>query len=120
CFGFRFTIYGEVAIAYSGDTTECNGLYRLLENPTPVDLAIIDATSLPKSKLGKQHLDAREAGRIAEACGVKELILTHISYRSREEIYKEAKKEYSGKLSVARDGMRWVATEDGKTFTFSP
>lgn len=114
-FGFRFTISDKVSIVYSGDTGLCNGLYSLLREPFPADLAILEAT-LPPGLKSKEHLNPRQAGRIARECGVKQLVLVHLldplfSHYSQKEIAEEARKEFPfpGKLSVA---------EDGQIFTF--
>lgn len=51
------------------------------------------------------HTSASEAGRIAEEAGVGKLVLTHFNpLRNPEDINREAKKTFSGKVVVAEDG----------------
>jgi ribonuclease BN (tRNA processing enzyme) len=60
-FGFRFTYKGRT-IGYSGDTGECDQLYRLLED---VDIAILELTH-PRASDDPGHMDPPAFERIAK------------------------------------------------------
>jgi ribonuclease BN (tRNA processing enzyme) len=52
------------------------------------------------------HLNAAEAGAMAQAAGAKHLVLTHYSASQRpSDLKRAAKSTFSGKITVADDGM---------------
>ena len=71
------------------------------------DLLVSEATWLEKDKLqDKEHLSAKDAGKLAKQAKVKKLILTHFSqrYRDMNELLKECKKEFKN-VELAKDLM---------------
>jgi len=71
------------------------------------DLLISESTWLEKDKLqDKEHLSAKDAGKLAKQAKVKKLILTHFSqrYRDTNELLKECKKEFKN-VECAKDLM---------------
>lgn len=74
-FGFRVE-HGGAAIAYSGDTGECDALVDLAAG---ADLLLAEASFLDKPGLPTDlHLTARQAGEHAARAGARRLVLTHL------------------------------------------
>lgn len=97
---------GLCKLVYTGDTRPCASVEDLANG---ADILIHDCTfGDSERKLARQtgHSTASEAGEIAEAAGVKMLILVHIGeqYEGRERVLvKQAQVKYKGKIVVARD-----------------
>ncbi len=87
---------------YSGDTTYCENVILASKN---ADIALLEATS---PELRVVHLDGELAGKIAREAKVKQLVLTHIKldYLESKQVLKDAKKEFKGKIQIAKDGMK--------------
>ena len=71
------------------------------------DLLVSEATWLEKDKLvDKEHLSAKDSGKVAKQAKVKKLVLTHFSqrYKNLNEVLNEAKKEFKN-VEVAKDLM---------------
>ncbi|MEK6862956.1 MAG: ribonuclease Z [Nanoarchaeota archaeon] len=80
---------------------------KLINIAKDADLLISEATWLEKDKLiDKEHLSAKDAGKLARRAKVKKLILTHFSqrYKDLNEVLKEAKKEFKN-VEIANDLM---------------
>lgn len=95
------------AAAFVMDTRLCDAIADLAAG---VDLLVIEATFLDEhARLADEygHLTAGQAGKIAAACGVRRLVLTHFSERYRNEhrqrFTEEAAAAYAGDIVVARD-----------------
>ncbi len=73
----RFEDSKGVVVAYSGDTTPCEGLLSAAKN---ADLFLCEASALEEDAefASSGHLTAVQAGEIARQAGVKRLLLTHI------------------------------------------
>lgn len=71
-------------MAFVMDTRLCDNVFALAEG---VDLLVIESTFLDSEERQAAehgHLTARQAGRVARECGVRELVLTHVSERYTE------------------------------------
>lgn len=99
------------SFAFVMDTRMCDAVHTLADG---VDLLVIESTFLHRdASLADQygHLTALQAGRVAEAAGVRHLVLTHFSQRypdpgdgSFERLVEaEVREAYAGPLTVARD-----------------
>lgn len=102
---FRLEAQGKV-FAYSGDTVDCPGVRKACQS---ADLAIIEASVPQELYTGESgHLTAKVTGQIAKECGVKKLVLTHVSpyYLKDFEVKKEAEKAYKGEVLIAKDLMK--------------
>lgn len=105
--GYRIRHGGKV-FAYTGDTGHCRNAVRLARN---ADLLLIEC-SFPNRMKKKfpakmeTHLTPGECGRIAGEAKAKRVVLTHL-YPECESagIRKEAGREFSGKITVAKDMM---------------
>jgi ribonuclease BN (tRNA processing enzyme) len=97
---FKVTHGGE-SLVIAGDTGPCPALATFAKG---VDLLILEA-SLPAGEQNKSHLTAAEAANIAQAAGVKTLLLTHF-YPSSEldDTLGGAAKSYDGEIIVGVDG----------------
>ncbi len=74
-FAMAFEADGK-KLVYSGDTQD-NA--RLISFAQGADLFVMEAALLSKDKLASAaHVDAKEAGRIARAAGVRKLLATHL------------------------------------------
>ncbi|WP_203882675.1 ribonuclease Z [Planotetraspora kaengkrachanensis] len=96
--------------AFVMDTRLCDGVYALAEG---VDLLVIESTFLSEeAALAAEygHLTAAQAGQVAQACGVRRLVLTHFSERysfaDEPRFVGEAAKEFAGEIVAARDLSR--------------
>ncbi len=71
-------------VAFVMDTRLCDGAFDLAQD---VDLLICESTYLHEDVADAHknaHMTAREAAYLAHECGVRRLVLTHISQRYRE------------------------------------
>ncbi|GLV49525.1 ribonuclease Z [Thermobispora bispora] len=98
------------SFAFVMDTRLCDAAFALADG---VDLLVVEATFLSaEASLAAHygHLTAAQAGRLAAACGVRRLVLTHFSerYPVAEEwrFREEAGKAFSGEIILARDLAR--------------
>ena len=92
------------------DTRLCDGVYALADG---VDLLVIESTFLSEeAALAAEygHLTAAQAGQVAQACGVRRLVLTHFSERysfaDEPRFVEEAAKAFGGEIVTARDLTR--------------
>jgi len=96
-------------VTYSGDTSPCKSLIDLGRNS---DILIHEATfskELSEMAIEKKHSTATDAANVAKKMEAKQLILTHISSRYRDdsllELLEEAKEIFPNTL-IAEDLMR--------------
>jgi ribonuclease BN (tRNA processing enzyme) len=55
---------------------------------------------------GAGHMNSYDAGSLAAAAKVKQLVLTHLPhYGKLEQLVKEAAEKYSGKVCLAEEGL---------------
>jgi ribonuclease BN (tRNA processing enzyme) len=100
--GYRVTLPGGFAVAYSGDTDYCENLVSLAEG---VDLFICES-ALPDDRKVTGHLTPSLAGEIATRAGVKRLVLTHFYPECDDaDIEGQCRKSYGGPLDLAQDLM---------------
>jgi ribonuclease Z len=100
---------GDLAIAFTGDTTACENLVPLARD---ADLLVHDATFsatlTPEYANGAHgHCTAQMAGRHAAQANVKHLVLTHIApeYAGRHDVLiEEAEREFNGLISLPSAG----------------
>ncbi len=95
-------------VAFVMDTRRCDAVRDLAFG---VDLLVIEATYLDAdSDLADAHghLTARQAAQVAAECGVRTLVLTHLSrrYDDPDAFAAEAAREFDGEIVVATDLMR--------------
>jgi ribonuclease Z len=94
--------------AFIMDTRLCDNVLKLADQ---ADLLVIESTYLStESALARRfgHLTARQAARVAQECGVRQLVLTHFSqrYLDPQAFHDEAAAEFTGDLVVAADLTR--------------
>jgi ribonuclease BN (tRNA processing enzyme) len=100
--GFRVEAGGK-SLVYSGDTDYCANIVRLGQN---ADLLILEC-SFPDERKAEGHLTPAIAGRIAREASCKKLLLTHFyPVFQGHDIRKESRKEFSGEILLAEDGMK--------------
>jgi len=93
------------AIAYSADTGPAWSMTSLGDG---IGLALVEATLDPEHEGVVQHLSGRQAGAMAEAAGVRALVLTHIDPDvPKERQLSEAKTTFGGPVSLAAIGSRY-------------
>src|SRR3989338_2484346 len=90
-------------LVYAGDAEYCNEAIEIAKN---ADVLLIEC-SFPDNKKVKGHLTPSLAGRIASKAKVKRLILTHFYPQAlTADIKKQCKKEFKGKIILAKDRMK--------------
>ena len=98
---YRIQYNGKIAV-YTGDTDYCNEVMQIAKN---ADLLIAECT-FPDKQRTEGHLTPSLAGKIAAIANVKQLVLTHLSpYVLNTDIIKACRKEFSGKITIAKDKM---------------
>ena len=99
---YRITDKSGKRFVYSGDTDVCDGLRDIAAE---ADLMICES-AFPDGQKVDGHLTPSLAGHIAQAAGVKRLVLTHF-YPACEtvDIENQCRSTYNGKLTLARDLM---------------
>ena len=95
---------------FSGDTKPCQALIDLSVN---ADVLVMECIRLESEMKGNptslSETSAMQAGKIAEETGVKLLVLTHQAHyldSVKDEVLKEVKKNYNGKVIWADELMR--------------
>ena len=117
-FAFRFdTAHGSVV--FSGDTTVTDNIVTIARGAAvlvheAIDMQVVERHgNLTPEQLQhhrNSHTDVTELGPIAEAAGVKTLVLSHLAPGTillpDASWYAKAKRGYSGEVIVGRDLMR--------------
>ncbi len=100
-------------LAYSGDTFDVPGLIELAHG---VDLLLCEATlELPDDSV-HGHLSAAQAGEVAAAAGVGELVLTHFITADPEWLAArraDAERAFAGPVHLASPGRRFEVRPAG-------
>ena len=111
CYGYRVETQSKV-VAISGDTVDCAGLRRIARDADVLVqccyLADAEITSEHFRRLATYTLACGDTvGKIAAACNVKTLVLTHHRPRSDVEMIErlrdEVSRDFSGRLIIAND-----------------
>lgn len=94
--------YNNKSIVYSGDTDYSQNIIQISKN---ADILVLEC-SFPGSKKVKGHLTPSLCGKIATKAKIKKLVLTHLYPEcDKVDIKKQCRKEFNGKIVVARDFM---------------
>ena len=106
-YGMRITDPTGATFVYSGDTGFCDAVIDLARG---ADVFLCEASWTHRpTRPPNLHLSGTEAGRIAAAAGVGELLLTHIPpWTSREDVISEAKAEFDGPVHAVVCGETFV------------
>lgn len=120
-FAFRFdTVQGSVT--FSGDTAECPALVELAHGTDilvheAVNLEFFTAMGFSPTFINHQresHTSPEGAGRVAEASGAKQLVLSHLAgVATASEWHERASSTFSGEVTVATSGQRFSLTRQG-------
>lgn len=94
-YGMRITDPSGATLVYSADTGYCDAVIELARG---ADVFLCEASwTHAANRPPNLHLSGTDAGRIAAAAGVGQLLLTHIPpWTSREDVIGEAKAEFDG------------------------
>jgi ribonuclease BN (tRNA processing enzyme) len=121
-YALKFTTSDKV-IVFSGDTGRCPALTEFARGADVllhevIDLALVEnrlrralpapAVDAVMRHMVEEHTTAEDVGRLAEAAGVRQLVLTHVIPGGDEPdaVYTDAvKRNYKGPVTVARDLM---------------
>ena len=94
---------------FSGDTKPCQALIDLAINADVLVMECIRLESEMKDNATSlSETSALQAGKIAEETGVKLLVLTHQAHyldSAKDEVFKEVKKNYKGRVIWADELM---------------
>lgn len=105
-FGFRVEAGGQV-LAYTGDTDTCEALVPLLAG---AGLALVEAGFVSPDDPRGIHLTPGRAGQaVAEAGGVRRLVLTHLTpWADRQAALAEVRQTWNGEAGLAEPGETWT------------
>lgn len=124
-FGYRFDT-ADRSIVISGDTTPSESLIRLAKGadvlvhealfPSAVDRLVAGVKNAPRLKesILSHHTSAEEAGRVAQAAGVRTLVLSHL-IPAEDPLVTEAswieaaRTHFAGRIVVGSDLMEIAA-----------
>ncbi|WP_112180105.1 MULTISPECIES: MBL fold metallo-hydrolase [Paraliobacillus] len=105
CYAMRITD-GDKVIVYTADSSYMRQFISFSKN---ANLLIADCSfyqGQDGSKAG--HMNSLECATIAEAAGVRQLLLSHHPhFGDRTDLVKEAKQKYSGIIALARSSYIW-------------
>ena len=102
--GYRVEDEKRNSFVYSGDTEYCKEIVELARN---TNLLILEC-AFPNEHRAKGHLYPKLAGRVAKESNCKYLVLNHMyPVCDKYDMSKECKKEFDGKITVARDFMHF-------------
>ena len=105
CYSMRIEV-NNLVFVYISDTGFTNDL---IEFASKADLLLCES-SLYDEYQGRipGHLTAGEAGRIADAAGVRQLVLTHLPhFGNHSTLVEQARKKYNGAVELATTGKCW-------------
>jgi len=90
------------SIVYTGDVAKPEGLVDLCRD---ADLLICEC-SFPNNDHSEDHLNAAQVGRLAHACSVKGVLLTHLyPLAIHADVVGQVQQHFSGRVEKARDGL---------------
>ncbi len=95
-------------LGYSADTAPCDAVADLVRG---ADVFLCEAALGADGKENGQrgHLNAQEAGELAQRAGVKHLVITHYGAKAEPRALREAAaRAFSGMITVADDGMEFA------------
>jgi ribonuclease BN (tRNA processing enzyme) len=118
-FAYRFDTRDR-SIVFSGDTTPCDDLVKLAQGADVLIHEVIHKQALGRlmarvpnadrliEHIVASHTTTEDVGKVAKACGVKKLVLTHFVPSDdpavTEAMWREpAAKEFKGEIVVGRD-----------------
>jgi ribonuclease Z len=113
CYGWRFEVAGKV-FAFSGDTVDCPGLRTLAQDADVLVMccyaAAAQLTTGHMRQLARYTLACGDTvGKIAAACRVGKLVLTHHRPGQTDAelaiLAEEVARDYSGPVVMAHDGL---------------
>ena len=115
-YALRITLAGlpdGPSLAYSADTGPG---WSFAAFEAPIDLALCEATFCADMEPAEiQHLSARQAGAMARAAGVGDLVLTHVYPGvSHEAIAAEGTEAFGAPVAVATDGAVFEVRAGGR------
>lgn len=118
CFGYRIE-YGGASICISGDSAPSASLTELAKGADLlVQTCAGPSTDLATDEIAQRHSAyfawGPQAGEIAEAAGVKRMVLTHMMTRDEDLMLEEARARYSGDVVLGKDLMRFSIPADGE------
>lgn len=98
--GYRITAGGK-SLVYTGDLNndQKERFYRDIEG---ADVLLIEAGAVQPSQT---HFTAEQAARLAQRCGIKQVILTHIREDRLPRVQEEAA-SFPDLVTIGEDGMR--------------
>lgn len=95
-------------IGYSADTAPCDAVPELVRE---AGVFLCEAALGPSGTESGQrgHLNAREAGELAQRAAVRHLVLTHYGAKADPDLLREAAAQtFAGEITVADDGMEFA------------
>lgn len=102
--GYRLNNNGGVLV-YTGDTGYCDNVIKLGQN---ADLLLIECSFPDRDEPMDTHLTPSQAGKIAAACAVKKIALTHIYPEcDKTDIRGDCGKYFGGEIELAEDLKRF-------------
>jgi ribonuclease Z len=113
CYGWRFEVAGKVFV-FSGDTVDCPGIRELAQGADVLVMCCYAAASQLTTphfrELARYTLACGDTvGKIAAACGVGKLVLTHHrpgqTHEVLEMLAEEVARDFTGPVLMGWDGL---------------
>jgi ribonuclease BN (tRNA processing enzyme) len=99
---YRFLARGGTTFAYSGDTDRCDGVVDAARN---ADL-LLSECAFPEGQKHAGHLVPSEVGKIAQAAGVRRVVLLHLYPECHEQdLVGPCRQYFQGEVVIAEDRM---------------
>ncbi|MCJ7840401.1 MBL fold metallo-hydrolase [Lederbergia sp. NSJ-179] len=104
CYAMRLTAGGRTLV-YTADTAYFSDLVAFARE---ADLLLCESNYYKDMKKSAvNHMTSDQAGQLAKAANIKNLVLTHLPhFGDHEQLVSEAKEEYAGEITLALSGLK--------------
>ncbi|ADU31611.1 MBL fold metallo-hydrolase [Evansella cellulosilytica] len=103
CYAMRIERNGKI-MTYTADTSYQEELADFAKNS---DVLIAECSAYEENDVSQfGHMNSRDAGRLAQKAGVKQLLLSHLPHHGdHQQLKNEASKYFDGEILIASSGL---------------